>query len=75
MQGIRHTDGGQALMEQHKVHPVVSSDILVVYGDKESYEKASQRMSTIPARDRSGSLQETFADQPKCDHDELEKSR
>ena len=77
MQGIRYTDGGQARIEPHKVLPVVSSDtdILVVYGDEGSYEKASQRMSTIPGRDRTGSLQETFADPPKCDHSGLEKSR
>ena len=51
------------------------TDISVVYGDEGSYEEASERISTIPSRDRTGSLQETFADPPKCDDDRLEKSR
>ena len=43
MQGIRHTYGGQARMEPHKVLSVVSSeiDILVVYGDERPYKKTS----------------------------------
>ena len=41
MQGIRHTYGGQALMEPHKVLPVVSSDIdvLVVLVAKDHMKK------------------------------------
>ena len=77
VQGIRHTDGVQARMEPHKVLPVVSSDIgiLVVYGDERPHEKESEIISTVPGRDRTGSLQETFADPTKCDHDGMEKSR
>ena len=77
MQGIRHTDGGQARIEPHKVLPVVSSDtdILVVYCDEVPYEETSERISAVPGGDRAGSLQETFADPPKGDHDGLEKSR
>ena len=76
MPGICHTDGGHARMEPHKVLPVVSSDtdILVVYGDERSHQKASEGKSTVPGRDKTGSLQKTFADPPKCDHDGLEKS-
>ena len=64
-------------MEPHKVLPVVSSniDILIVYGDERPHEKAPERIPTVPGRDRTGSLQETFADPPKCDHDGMEKSR
>ena len=64
-------------MEPHKVLPVVSSniDILVVYGDERPHEKASERIPTVPGRDGIGSLQETFADPPKCGHDGMEKSR
>ena len=41
MQSIRHTYGDRALMEPHKILPVVSSDIdvLVVYGDERPHEK------------------------------------
>ena len=55
-------------MEPHKVLSVVSSgiDILVVYGDERPHEEASERITTVPSRDRNGSLQETFADPPKC---------
>ena len=76
MQGIRHTDGSQARMEPHKVLPVVSSDVdsLVVYGDERSYEEISKGISTVPGRDRTGSLEKTSADPPKCDHDVVEKS-
>ena len=44
MQGIRHTYGGQARIEPHKILPVVSSDIdiLVVYGDEKPHEKHSK---------------------------------
>ena len=54
---------------------IIVCNILVVYGDEGSYEETSARISTIPGGDRAGSLQETFADTPKCDHDRLEKSR
>ena len=76
MQSVRYTDGGQALMEPHKVLPVVSSDIdiLVICGDEGSYEETSERISAVPGGDRTGSLQETFADPPKCDYDGLEYS-
>ena len=42
MQDIRHTYGGQARMEPHKILPVVSSDIgiLVVYGNERPHEKS-----------------------------------
>ena len=64
-------------MEPHKVLSVVSSDIdiLVVYGDERPHEKALERLPTVSGRDRTGSLQETFADPPKCDHDGMEKCR
>ena len=75
MQGIRHTDGSQARMELHKVLSVVSSDVdvLAVHGDERSHEEISKGISTIPGRDRTGSLQETSADPSKCNHDRLEK--
>ena len=55
-------------MEPHKVLSVVSSDIdiLVIYGDKRPHKEASERIPTVPGRDRNGSLQEIFADPPKC---------
>ena len=59
-----------------KLFSVVSSDvdILVVCGDKRSYEEISQGIPTVPDRDWTGSLQETSAHPWKCDHDGLEKS-
>ena len=44
MQGIRHTDGSQARMEQHKLLSVVSSDVdvLAVHGDERSHEDISK---------------------------------
>ena len=64
-------------MEPHKVLSVVSSDfdILVVHGDERSHEEISEGISTVPGRNRTGSLQDTSADPSKCDHDRLEKSR
>ena len=64
-------------MEPRKVLSVVSSDvnILVVHGDKRSHEEISKGISTVPGRNRTGSLQKTSADPSKCDHDRLEKSR
>ena len=56
-------------MDPHKVLP------LIVYGDERPHEKTSEKIPTVPSRYRSGSLQETFADPPKCDHDGMEKSR
>ena len=44
-------------------------DILVIYGDKRSYEEISERIPTVPGRNRTGNFQKTFADPPKCDHD------
>ena len=77
MQGIRHTDGSQARVEPHKVLSVVSSDadVLAVHGDERSHEEISKGISTVPGRDRTGSLQETSADPTKCDHDRLKKSQ
>ena len=77
MQGIRHTNGSQARMEMHQVLSVVSSDvdILVVHIDEGSHEETPEEISTVPGRDRPGSLQETSADPLKRDHDRLEKSR
>ena len=76
MQGIRHTNGSQTRMEPHEVVSLVSSDvnILVIYGNEGSYEETSKGVSTVPGRDRTGSLQETSADPPKSDHDGVEKS-
>ena len=73
MQGIRHTDGNQARMEPHEIFLVVSGDvdILVVHGDERSYEETSKVIPTLSSRDRTGSLQKTFADPPK---DWVEKS-
>ena len=77
MQGIHHTNGSQARMKPRKFLPVVSSDvdILAVHGDKRSHEEIPKGISTVPGRDRTGSLQETSADPSKCDHDGVEKSR
>ena len=76
MQSVRYTDVGQARMEPHKILPVVSSDIviLVICGDEGSYEETSEKISAVPGEDRTGSLQENFADPPKCDYDWLEES-
>ena len=63
MQGICHTNGGQARMKPYKILSVVSSgfDILVVHGDEGPHEEVSKGVSTIPGRNRTGSLQETSA--------------
>ena len=76
MQSVRYTDGGQARMEPHKILPVVSSDIdiLVICGDEGSHEETSERTSAVTGEDRTRSLQETFADPPKCGYDGLEES-
>ena len=70
-------DGSQARMEPHKVLSVVLSDVdvLAVHGDERSHEEISKGISTVPGRDRNGSLQKTSADPSKCDHDRLEKRR
>ena len=39
------------------------------------YSRRLELLSTVPGRNRTGSLQETLADPSKCDHDRLEKSR
>ena len=71
MQGICHTNGSQARVEPHKVLPMVSSivDILAVHGNERSHEEIPKGISTIPGRDRTGSLQKTSANPSKCDHD------
>ena len=74
MQGIRHTDGSQARMEPHKVLPMVSSDVDVLRGDERSHEEIPKGISTVPGRDKTGSLQKTSADSSKCDHDGVEKN-
>ena len=73
MQSVRYIDGCQEYMEPHKILPVVLSeiDILVICGDEGSYEETSERISAVPGGDRTGSLQETFADPPKCVGKEL----
>ena len=55
---------------------MVSSDVdvLVIHRNEGSYEEISKGVSTVPGRDRTGSLQETSADPSKCDHDGVEKS-
>ena len=35
-------------------------DVLVVHGDEGSHEEASERVRTVPVRDRAGSFQETL---------------
>ena len=37
------------------------ADVLIVNGDEESYEKASERISTVPGRYRARGNQETLA--------------
>ena len=50
-------------MKPYKILSVVSSgfDILVVHGDEGPHEEVSKGVSTIPGRNRTGSLQETSA--------------
>ena len=45
-------------MESHKFLTMISSDVdvLVVYGDEGSHEEASERVSTVPGRDRAGTF-------------------
>ena len=42
---------------------MVSSDanVVPVYGDEESHEEASEKISTVPGRDRARGLHETLA--------------
>ena len=49
-------------MESQKILHMVSSDVdvLVVHGDEGSHEEASERVSTVPGRDRAGNFQETL---------------
>ena len=63
-------------MESHKILPMVSSDVdvLVVHGDEGSHEETSERVSTVPGRDRAGSFQETLAYPSQRDNHGLEKS-
>ena len=44
------------------------ADVLAVHGDEESHEEASERVSTVPDRDRSEGLQETLANPSHCDN-------
>ena len=62
-------------MEPHKVLSLVSSDVnvLVIYGNEESYEEISKGISTVPGRDRAGRLHETSADPSKRDHDGVKR--
>ena len=41
---------------------------------KDHMNKASEGIPTVPGRDWTGSLQDTFAYPPKCDHDGMEKN-
>ena len=76
MQNILYTHGGEARVESHKILPIVSSevDFLVVHGDRGSHEEASEKVSTVPGRDRTGSFQETLDNLSQCDNHGLEKS-
>ena len=69
-------DGGEARVESHKILPMVSSDVdvLVVHGDEGSQEEASERVSTVPGRDRAGSIQNTLAISSQCDNHGLENN-
>ena len=62
-------------MEPHQVLSVVPRDvdILVVHSDEGSHEEIPEGISTVPGRDRHGSLQWTSADPSKCNHNRLEK--
>ena len=53
----------EARVESHEILSMVSSDAdaAAVYGDEESHEEASVRISKFPGRDRARSLQETLA--------------
>ena len=75
MQGIRHTNGSQTLMEPLKVLSLVSSDVdvLAIHDNEGSYEEISEGISTVPGRDRAGGFQETSADPSKCDQDGWKK--
>ena len=50
-------------MESYKIFLVVQGnvDLLSVYLDKKSHEETSEGVSSVPGRDRTGSLQETIA--------------
>ena len=50
-------------MESHEILFNVSgdADVLTVHGDEESHEEASERISTVPGRDRARGLQQTLA--------------
>ena len=55
-------------MESHKILFMFSGDaeVLAVHGDEKSHEEASERVSTVPGRDRAGGFQETLADPSQC---------
>ena len=52
--------------ERAKSHEILfmfssDADVAAVYGDEESHEEASERISTSPGQDRARGLQDTFA--------------
>ena len=63
MKSIRCAQGGESPVKLHETALMVSSDadVLAVYGDEESHEEASERISTVPGRYRTRGLQETLA--------------
>ena len=63
-------------MELHKILSIVLTDVdvLVVHGDEESHEETSERVSTVPGRDRARSFQETLANPSQCDNHGLERA-
>ena len=53
----------EARVETHENLFMVSidADVAAIYGDEESHEEASERISTVPGQDRARGLQDTFA--------------
>ena len=76
MQSILYTHGGEARLDSYKILPMFLSDVdvLVVLGDERSHEEASERLSTVPGRDRAGNFSEILANPSQCDNHGLEKS-
>ena len=62
-------------MELHTILLMVSgdTDVFAVHVDEESHEEASERISSVPGRDRAGGLQETYAQPSQWDNHGLEK--
>ena len=50
-------------MESHEILFMVSSDadVVAIYGDEELHEKASEKILTVPSRDRARGFQDTLA--------------